>query len=739
MPFLSTLLRTYAALFFSRHRGCGALLLAASFAHPWAGAAGVASAALGVAGARAGGFNRALTDLGAYSVNPLLVGLALGTLYAPGAGWAATVVVGAGLALALSVALGGWLAARGLPFLSLPFVAVLWLLGPGGGQLAPLHTGTAAAAWLTELSALGGTALADAARWLTDRPWPPALHLYLRALSGVLMQDSALAGLLVAAGLLWHSRIAFSLSVLGFVAATGLGTLTGQPVGPADSYNLGANYLLTVVTVGGVFLVPRPGSYALAVACVPVVAVLLSGVGAVLGQVGLPVYSLPFCLTALLVLYALLLREAPSRLLPLTPFQQYSPERNLYSFVSYAERAAEAVGAHLYLPLALPFRGAWRCSQAYADGGPTHQGAWAQALDFDITDADHRTYHGAGTALTDYHCFDKPVLAPADGVVEEVVSHLPDNAIGQVDTRHNWGNTVVLRVAPGLYVQLSHLRMDSVRVQVGQTVRRGDVLAACGSSGRSPEPHLHVQVQATPRIGSPTLAYPLAGFVGAAPGAAPRLRRYAVPRAGEVVSPPAPHRLLTQALRLAPGAGLAVRAAAPGTTAPTGPAQHWDAATDSANLAYLRCRTTGAVAYYEHDDTTFRFTAYYGDESAWLYLFYRAAYQVPLALLPPPVSTEETAVLPLIVVPNPLLRAAQDVVAPFWRFLRPEFSLRVDSAEAVPHARSLTVQSRLTLRVFGRPRPVQATELRFGNGALTELHIHRPGRAPLLLRCTAVA
>ena len=38
------------------------------------------------------------------------------------------VVVGAGLALLLSVALGGWLGGRGLPFLSLPFVATMWLL-----------------------------------------------------------------------------------------------------------------------------------------------------------------------------------------------------------------------------------------------------------------------------------------------------------------------------------------------------------------------------------------------------------------------------------------------------------------------------------------------------------------------------------------------------------------------------------------------------------------------------------
>ncbi|WP_208006756.1 M23 family metallopeptidase [Aeromicrobium phragmitis] len=45
----------------------------------------------------------------------------------------------------------------------------------------------------------------------------------------------------------------------------------------------------------------------------------------------------------------------------------------------------------------------------------------------------------------------------------------------------------------GIVVALCHLRRGSIQVHEGQQVRAGDVLGACGNSGNSTEPHLHVQ------------------------------------------------------------------------------------------------------------------------------------------------------------------------------------------------------------------------------------------------------
>lgn len=43
-------------------------------------------------------------------------------------------------------------------------------------------------------------------------------------------------------------------------------------------------------------------------------------------------------------------------------------------------------------------------------------------------------------------------------------------------------------------MSLAHLQRGSVRVSLGQEVEAGDVIGACGNSGNSTEPHVHVQV-----------------------------------------------------------------------------------------------------------------------------------------------------------------------------------------------------------------------------------------------------
>ncbi|MBF9141894.1 urea transporter [Hymenobacter properus] len=767
--YFRTILHSYAMLFFSQHRGLGALLLLVSFAHPLVGAAGLASTALAVAGARAAGFNREWTGRGAYSFNSLLTGLALASFYAPGWALAGLVTVGAGVALLLSVALGGWLGGRGLPFLSLPFVATVWLLMMGSAPLLHLPPAEANIYWLNEAYALGGPRLVAVAQWAADWPWPPLLATYLRALGSVLFQDNALAGLLVAAGLLWHSRIAFSLSVLGFLGAYGVLWLTGPAGSGPLEYNLGANYVVAAVAVGGVFVIPSAASYGWALLSVPVTVVALAAATAVLTKLGLPALSLPYCVTALLFLYVLLLRERPGAGLVLTPVQRYSPERNLYAYATDRVRLAHQ-GA---VAFTLPFLGQWACTQGYTSGGPTHLGDWGQALDFAIADADGHTYHGAGFALSDYYAYNKPVLAPADGVVEEVIQHIEDNPIGEVNLRENWGNTVVLRHAPGLYSQLSHLRAHSVPVKPGDYVRRGDIVGTCGNSGRSPEPHLHFQVQATPYVGSRTVAYPLAYFVAEAatkpdllpvlnpfgttdnvykaPGGAskalaalsnttkpsaaiprtPQLRHFAVPNAGDLVSPPAINRTLSQALRLPPGYALDVRNA----DAPTAPAQRWEVFTDAYNLTYLRCQTTGAVAYFAGDASVFYFTAFYGSEDSWLYFFYQAAYRVPLVSLPGQITRDA---FPLSVVRNPALAWAQDLLAPFYRFLKPTFALEaVPDADAAWPGRPVRLRSRAAVGYFGRERATQTAELTFADGHLAALRVQRAGQE-INLTCSLV-
>jgi hypothetical protein len=57
------------------------------------------------------------------------------------------------------------------------------------------------------------------------------------------------------------------------------------------------------------------------------------------------------------------------------------------------------------------------------------------------------------------------------------------------------GNHVVIAVGrDGPFVLVAHLRRGSLRVRVGEQVTVGRLLAECGNSGNSTQPHVHLQV-----------------------------------------------------------------------------------------------------------------------------------------------------------------------------------------------------------------------------------------------------
>ncbi|MFC6721223.1 M23 family metallopeptidase [Halobacteriaceae archaeon SHR40] len=60
------------------------------------------------------------------------------------------------------------------------------------------------------------------------------------------------------------------------------------------------------------------------------------------------------------------------------------------------------------------------------------------------------------------------------------------------------GNYVVIEHETGEYSLLAHLQENSVTVEPGQEVQRGEVVGRCGNSGNSTEPHLHFQLQDRP-------------------------------------------------------------------------------------------------------------------------------------------------------------------------------------------------------------------------------------------------
>jgi len=258
---------------------------------------------------------------------------------------------------------------------------------------------------------------------------------------------------------------------------------------------------------------------------------------------GLPVMALPFLATTLMLLLALTQR-APSPGLQLILARPRLPE--VAREAARLERARN--GEFGSVPLLPPFHGEWAVYQGF-HGKHTHQPPWQHALDFHILERG-RSYRTDGATLDDYHCFGLPVVAPASGVVTVCLDALPDNRPGEVDTENNWGNHLLIRLDNGLYALLAHLKQGSIEVEPGAWVRAGQRVAACGSSGRSPQPHLHLHVQQGPTPGSPTRPFHLALALHRRDEAeSARFCLHLRPGEGEHVASPAVDPALAAALR----------------------------------------------------------------------------------------------------------------------------------------------------------------------------------------------
>ena len=111
---------------------------------------------------------------------------------------------------------------------------------------------------------------------------------------------------------------------------------------------------------------------------------------------------------------------------------------------------------------------------------------------------DGKSYRGDRSRLENFFIFGQPLVAVADGRVTEAVDAHPDLPVGGNTWHDMAGNHVIIDIGDGHYVLYGHMKLGSLRVRVGDQVRRGQLIGQVGDSGNSDEPHLHIQVQNKP-------------------------------------------------------------------------------------------------------------------------------------------------------------------------------------------------------------------------------------------------
>jgi urea transporter len=666
-------------MFFSDNRVFAYLILLASFINPYSGFAGLFAVVVSIAFSRWLGFDHAFIRSGSYSSNPLMVGLVMGLFYGFSIKFFVILLVVTLLCTVLVKAIAVLFTKYSLPVLGFPYLLTIWALFLALRTSSELALNDSGLYLQNELYSIGGLKLVQFYQWLDDLPLPRVVDAYFKSLGAIYFQYNILSGFIIAIGLLIYSRIAVTLSVIGFAS----GYFFFQYMnGTAETLNynfIGFNYILASISIGGFYLIPSKKSYLLVLLVAPVIAVLHSALGTLMGALQLPIYSLPFNIVLIVLLLTLKYRSFPNQL-ELVWYQQFSPEKNLYKHKNNIERFSNQSYFHIHLP----FFGEWYVSQGY-DGGITHLGEWKEALDFVVTDDMKKTFRLPGTALNDFYCYNAPVLAPAAGYVYNIIDEVDDNPVGGMDVINNWGNTIIIKHSDYLYSKLSHIKRGSFKVRIGDYVNTGDLLANCGNSGRSPEPHIHFQLQSTPYVGSKTLSYPISYYVEK------RDERYSfhsfkVPLQGSTISGVQVTPLLRNAFAFVPGVQLKFEVDTNGKKEIV----KWEVFTDAYNGTYLYCHNTRAVAYFVNNGTLHYFTEFTGNRDSLLWHFYTGARKILLGYYTDMALHD---VLPMTGFYSGISTFVQDFVAPFTIYLKGNYESRFTGIDDANYPKQLTIAS----------------------------------------------
>lgn len=698
--YLEGILNSYSQIFFSKNKALAYLLLFSSFFHVYAGLSGLLAIIFTQFIAAFFGYNKLLIKDGTYTYNSLMVGMALGHFYAINLPYISLLLIASLFTFFLSIWMLSLLGKWNLPILSIPFLIAVWMIILSAQNFyvfKQLSDTTTSLFLLIGITSEFNLQL------------PDIILIYFKSLGAIFFQYNIVAGILISIGLFFFSRIAFLLSFLGFYAGFLFYSSFEGDVSELIYSYIGFNFILTSIALGGFFIVPSKKSFLLILLLIPLIALLISSLSTLFIGIKLPLYSLPFNIVVLLILVTLKYRVLDKGITLVTD-QQFSPEKVHYKFFNSVSRFKN----YTYLNVALPFLGEWRVSQGYS-GEITHKEEWKEALDFDVIDDNNQTYRYPGLKAEEYYCFNLPVLAPANGYVVEVLDEVEDNEIGEVNLKNNWGNTVIIKHVEGLYSKLSHFKKGSIKIKVGDYVKKGEVLGLCGNSGRSPEPHIHFQMQSTPYIGSKTIFYPIGYYISKGKDVT-SFKQFEIPEEDEIITNISTTELLIKSLNLIPGRTFNFFVIEQNSKKRD---VKWEVFLNVYNKSYLYCHRTKSYAYFVNDGNVFYFTDFEGDRKSLLYNFYLLAYKVVL-------GHYEKLTINDYIQPYGLFKKhiqyLQDLVAPFFHFTSIGYDNTFTYVDNEHLPNEIHLDSKITKYFFGKRTKEITGKILFKDNEIYQIH-----------------
>ncbi len=210
--YLSGITNSYSQVFFSDSRFFAVILILVTFIDFFAGISGLFSVLVTSSAAYWLGFDKERINKGIYGFNSLLVGLGLGIYFSPGILLFFILFIAALFTLFISVSLEGVIGKYALPYLSVSFILSIWIVTLATQEFTALGISERGIYSLNDLYIIGGNTLVKMYEWGNNIALPHSLKTYFISLGAIFFQFNVISGILIAIGLLYYSRIAFSLS-----------------------------------------------------------------------------------------------------------------------------------------------------------------------------------------------------------------------------------------------------------------------------------------------------------------------------------------------------------------------------------------------------------------------------------------------------------------------------------------------------------------------------------------------
>ena len=677
-------LNSYSIILFSSNKILAFIILFVTFMTPKIGLIGLSFVLCFHFLLERLGYNKLEIRSGVLGFNALLVGLSIAYSYEINPYFIGLFFISILISIVITIWCKNYFDKYKLPFLTIPFFIIVNIISLSTKSFDVFNVNMDFVFHDNTLVYLEQSSWYQFVHSLDLIVIPNHFKVFLITLSTVFYQKSVLGGLLILIGLFIFSRIATLYAIIGFYSALFFYHVMGGNLDNLTYFYSGINFIFLAIALGCYFYIPNIYSMLLVFFLSPILMFIMITLGKIMVIFQMNSLSMSFSILTSITLYILFTRHSYKLIIPANTSYN-SPEKSLYEYLHNLKRKV----VNPYYSMFLPFWGEWFVSQGY-DGKITHLGDWGKALDFVIVDEKQNTFHNFGQKADHFYCYNKPVLAPADGYIYDAINYVEENEINEVNVNQNWGNSVIINHLNGLYSQISHIKKDSFLVNIGDYVKKGTIIATCGNSGRSPEPHIHFQAQHVPVFGAKTVPLPLSYFIENNDSNL-EFKINEIPKENTFISNVEELPLLINAFDFKPNNRLKI------TNEKTKVSEIFEIYTNQWNQLYFYCEKTDTKLYFKNDGVLFTFEKFEGNQKSSLFEFYKSCYTILLGYYP-------TIAIDYF-MPNYLftyfgLQIFNDILAPVYNFIDIKYSSKAIKIDNLITPNQVDISSKYYTELF---------------------------------------